>query len=117
MRRNRQGKLQYYRRIPPDKRHLFENKAAFTAVLEVDPNKPTSKAAHSAWAAANTEFERRLATDTPANPAEDRATAPIVPLSPRDAAGIAAEPYEMCWLPPNRGVIPKNKRTWWRQWR
>jgi len=71
---------------------LFGNKAAFTAVLDVDPSKPTSKAAHAAWAKANEEYERRIAgdtaTDTPINPPVLQQT----PLSPRDSAGVAAEP-------------------------
>ena len=92
IRKTRHGRLQYYRRVPPDKRHLFGNKAAFTVVLDVDPSKPRAKAAHEAWAAANAEFERRLAGDIASDAATSALLTTKTPLSPRDAAGIAAEP-------------------------
>ena len=92
IRRTRHGRLQYYRRVPADKRHLFGNKAAFTAVLDVDPSKPTAKAAHEAWATANAEYERRLAGDIPTDTASSTPALTATPLSPRDAAGIAGEP-------------------------
>ena len=92
VRHTRHGRLQYYRRVPTDKRDFFGNKAAFTAVLDVDPTKPTSKAAHEAWGRANGEFERRLAGDIHGD-ADNKGELPTeTPLSPRDAAGIAGEP-------------------------
>lgn len=78
--------------MPPDKRHFFGNKAAFTVVLDVDPSKPRAKAAHEAWAAANAEFERRLAGEITTDTTTSTPVSNKTPLSPRDAAGIAAEP-------------------------
>ena len=61
-------------------------------MLDVDPTKPTAKAAHEAWGKANEEFERRLAGGIATDTATSTPVPARTPLSPRDAAGIAAEP-------------------------
>lgn len=92
MRLSRQGRLQYYRRVPQEKRHLFGGRGSFTAVLDCDPSKPTSKAAQEAWSAANEAYEQQLAGDSQADSSKWPIERSETPLSPRDAAGIAAEP-------------------------
>ena len=92
MRLSRQGRLQYYRRVPQEKRHLFGGRGSFTAVLDCDPSKPTSKAAQEAWSTANEAYEQQLAGDSQADSSKWPIERSETPLSPRDAAGIAAEP-------------------------
>lgn len=106
---NRHGRLQYYRRVPLDKRHLFGNKAAFTAVLDVDPSKPTSRHAHAAWAKANEEYERRIAGDTTTDTPTSTPALRQTPLSPGDAAGIAAEPLRQLLNAGDSGQITREQ--------
>ena len=42
---------------------MFAGKASFTAVLDCDPSKPSSRQAHEAWARVNTEFERLISAE------------------------------------------------------
>lgn len=92
---NRQGRLQYYRRVPPGKRCFFQGKAAFTCVLDCDPAEPNGKAAYEAWSRANKEYERRIAQEIAPDAAETALEGQQTPISPRDAAGIASEPLRM----------------------
>ena len=89
---NRQGRLQYYRRVPPDKRCFFQGRAAFTCVLDCDPSEPNGKAAYEAWSRANEEYEQRIAQEIAPDASETAIEAQQTPLSPRDASGIVAEP-------------------------
>ena len=89
---NRQGRLQYYRRVPADKRCFFQGRAAFTCVLDCDPAEPNGKAAYEAWSRANEEYEQRIAQEIAPDAPETALEEQQTPLSPRDAAGIAAEP-------------------------
>ena len=89
---NRQGRLQYYRRVPADKRCFFQGRAAFTCVLDCDPAEPNGKAAYEAWSRANEEYEQRIAQEIASDAPETALEEQQSPLSPRDAAGIAADP-------------------------
>ena len=93
VRLTRHGRLQYFRRVPSEHRHSFGNRASFTAVLDVDPSKPRSKAAYRAWAAADEEFQRLLAAESEATTADSADALVATPLRSRDAAGIAANPW------------------------
>lgn len=109
VRLNRQGRLQYYRRVQPEHRHLFAGKASFTAVLDCDPSKPSSRQAHEAWARVNTEFERLISAEAAVEVADKAKTAAAIPLSPRDAAGIAASPLVQLLNAGDRGQITQQQ--------
>lgn len=94
IRLNRAGRLQYYRRIPADRRHLFGNKGAFTLVLDCDPSKPRSKAARHAWKQADDAYEQQLAGNTALKPQIPAPDVVKPAMSPRDLAGLAAEPLK-----------------------
>ena len=109
LRRSRSGNLQYYRRVPPEKRHLFGGRASFTVVLDCDPTKPRSRAVNQAWAAANEEFERIWAGDTASTAGTSPGDLTKTPLSPRDAAGIAAEPLRQLLASAESGHVTQDQ--------
>ena len=83
--------------LPPcasaDNRHLFAGTRHHSLLFwTLTPANRTATAAHEAWATANAEYERRLAGDITTDTASSTPAPAITPLSPRDAAGIAAEP-------------------------
>ena len=109
VRLTRHGRLQYFRRVPPEHRHSFENRGSFTVVLDVDPSKPSSKAAHVAWAAANAEYERLLAAEPVAITPDSTDELSVTPLRPRDIAGLAAEPLLQLLKAGNAGQITQKQ--------
>ena len=61
---------------------MFAGKASFTAVLDCDPSKPSSKQAHEAWARVNTEFERLITAEAAVVTPDQAEEATVIPLSP-----------------------------------
>ena len=93
LRRTRSGKLEYYRRIAPELRPHLGNKAAITCVLACDSSKPGSKAVQTAWATVHAEVEAQIEAAQAALAPLAKPLPQMTALSPRDVAGIAAEPW------------------------
>ena len=117
LRVNRAGRLQYYRRIPADRRHLFGNKGAFTLVLDCDPSKPKSKAARHAWKQADTAYEQQLAGSTAPKPQIPAPDVEKPAMSPRDLAGLAAEPLRTLLKAGESGQISREMEDLLESWR
>ena len=60
--------------------------------MDCDPDAPNGKAACEAWSKANEEYEQRIAQEIASDAPETALEEQQSPLSPRDAAGIAADP-------------------------
>ena len=93
LRRTRSGRLEYYRRIPVELRPHLGNKAAITRVLACDSSKPGAKAVQTAWAAVHAEVEAQIEAAQAALAPISKPLPQVTALSPRDVAGIAAEPW------------------------
>ena len=89
------GRLTYERRIPQELRPYFGNRASIRRTLGVESTDPTNASVISAYAEVhsqvNTQFEAAKQALRNVNGGQ-LAQAETFPLSPRDVAGIAADP-------------------------
>lgn len=93
LRETKSGRLEFVRRVPPELQKYLGNRRYLTQVLPVDSLNVRDRAVIRAWTAVNGEIEAALA-QAKEQYALDTAPKPEpAPLAPRDAAGIAAEPW------------------------
>jgi len=84
------AQLKYVRRVPPDLQKYLGGRRYITRILETDSIDPKDRRVIKAWSQINQEVEAELAE---AKQLFDARPEPVERLSPRDAAGIAAEPF------------------------
>ena len=90
---NRAGRLSYVRRIPPELREFLGGKAAIRRTLGVKATDCTDAAVVAAWNAVHTAVEVLIAGARTEYARQSGAITEVTPLSPRDIAGIGAEPW------------------------
>lgn len=92
LRETKSGRLEYVRRVPPELQRYLDGRRYLTKVLPVEGTDVRDKAVVRAWTQVNQETDAELAAARAQLAAEPKLE--VVPaLSPRDVAGIAAEPW------------------------
>ena len=87
------GRLRYVRRVPPELREYLGNRGYITVLMPTDARDITDKRLIKAWNEATTQVEAEIATARAEHQAKSAAIEPVSALSPKDVAGIAAEPW------------------------
>ena len=105
LRETKSGRLEYVRRVPPELQKYLGNRRYLTQVLPVKETSVRSKAVIRAWTTVNGDIEAQLAAATAQLEAEQPQEEQATPLSPRDAAGIAAEPWRTLLNAGDQGQI------------
>ena len=93
LRETKSGRLEYVRRVPPELQKYLGNRRYLTQVLPVEETSVRSKAVIRAWTTVNGQIEAELSAARAQLEAELKEEQLKAPLTPRDAAGIAAEPW------------------------
>ena len=102
---NRVGRLSYVRRIRPEIREFLGGKATIRRSLGVKSTDCAEPAVIAAWSAVNTAVEALIAEAKAQQAGQSEATTEVTPLSPRDIAGIAAEPWRKLLKAGDEGQI------------
>ena len=102
---NRAGRLSYVRRIPPELREFLGGKSAMRRSLGVKTTDCTDTAVIAAWNAVNMAVEALIAGAKAQHAGQSGAITEATPLSPRDAAGIGAEPWRQLLKAAETGQI------------
>ena len=105
LRETKSGRLEYVRRVPPELQKFLGERRYLTQVLPVEGTNVRNKAVIRAWTTVNGEIEAQLAAARAQLEAEQPQEQQITPLSPRDAAGIAAEPWRKLLNAGDQGQI------------
>ena len=95
VKRDKNGKLTYHRQIPPELRPFLGGKASIRRTLATDSTDVGSTGVLTAYSEVHSEVEALIAQAKAALKGDQLASAPQpeqIPLSPRDIAGISAEP-------------------------
>lgn len=85
--------LKYVRRVPPDLQKYLGGRRYITRILDTDSIDPKDRRVIKAWSQVNQAVEDELAEATKLRDADEQVLDSVERLSPRDAAGIAAEPF------------------------
>ena len=87
------GRLRYVRRVPPELREFLGNRGYITVLMPNDTRKTTDKRLIRAWNEATTKVEAELAGARAQLQAQSVELEPVTALSPKDVAGIGAQPW------------------------
>lgn len=105
LRESKSGRLEFVRRVPPELQKYLGDRRYLTRVLPVDSTNVRDRAVIRAWTAVNGEIEAELAQAKEQYARDNAPTPEPTPLSPRDAAGIAAEPWRQLLQAGEQGRI------------
>ena len=95
VKRDRNGRFTYFRNISPELREFLGGKASIRRTLATDSTDISSTAVLTAYSAVQSEVEALISQAKEAIKRSNRSITPgpeQIPLSPRDIAGISAEP-------------------------
>ena len=87
------GRLRYTRRVPAELQELLGNRRYITVLMPDDARESTDKRLIKAWNEATTQVEAEIAAAQAEKEAKLLAIEPVSALSPKDVAGIGAEPW------------------------
>lgn len=99
------GRLRYTRRVPKELREHFGNRGYSTVLMPPDVTDPKDKRLLKAWNEAAAQVEVQMA-EAKAKQAAEEAIEPVSALTPKDIAGIAAEPWRQI-----REAMAEGKRS------
>ena len=102
---NRAGRLSYVRRIPPELREFLGGKSAIRRTLGVKTTDCSDAAVVAAWNAVHTAVEVLITGAKTEYARQSGAIVEPTPLSPRDIAGIGAEPWRKLLKAGDEGQI------------
>lgn len=105
LREAKSGRLEYVRRVPPQLQKYLGERRYLTQVLPAEGTNVRNKAVIRAWTTVNQQIEAQLAAARAQLEAEQAPEPQATPLSPRDTAGIAAEPFRKLLNAGDRGQI------------
>lgn len=92
LQRMKSGRLRFTRRVPPELREYLGNRGYLTVLMPPDLTDPRDKQLLRAWSEASEQVEAEISEARGQYEAKQRAIQAVTALSPRDIAGIAAEP-------------------------
>ena len=81
------------RRVPPELQEYLGNRGYITLLMPKDAREVTDKRLIKAWNEATTQVEAEIAAAREEHQSKSGAIEPVSALSPKDVAGIAAEPW------------------------
>lgn len=81
------------RRVPPDLQEFLGNRRYTTVLMPNNARESTDKRLIKAWNEATTQVEAEIAAARAEQQAKSLGAQQVSALSPKDAAGIAAEPW------------------------
>ena len=93
------------RRVPPELQKYLGDRRYLTQVLSVEGTNVRNHAVIRAWTTVNGEVEEELVAARTQLEAEQQQEQQATPLAPRDAAGIAAEPWRKLLNAGDQGQI------------
>ena len=99
------GRLRYVRRVPPDLREFLGNRRYITVLMPNNARESTDKRLIKAWNEATTQVEADIAAARAEQQAKSLGAQQVSALSPKDAAGIAAEPWRKLLNAGDQGQI------------
>ena len=108
---NRVGRLSYVRRIPPDLQVFAGNQKVIRRSLGLSTTNQAYPVVIAAWNRVHQETEARLSKAKAAQAGELAAEPRATPLTPRDTAGIAAEPWRQILDAMNNGRLAPQSTT------
>ena len=87
------GRLRYTRRVPSYLQEFLGNRRYITVLMPDDARESTEKRLIKAWNEATKQVDEEIAAAQAEKEAKASAIEPVSALSPKDVAGIGAEPW------------------------